>query len=760
MKSFFSTLHILLLCAFASVAQDYSIIQNTTGNSGSSIRGQKFNTSILGEGTGTPDESDKVYLTSFDLVYSTSGNEAPTLYIYSALPSDITSTDDGSGGTLVGQSTAVVDGVFPFTRYEFDYLPLSVGGNYYAVFRKDVDLEFGGSANVEGPYAGGKMLKNDAGALVENDFTDIRFKAEFYNEAPANTADVAVLKELYESTDGSNWTNTWDLEADPLTWYGVGWTEGRVTGINLSDNGLVGTIPASMAQLGELTSFNMRLNELTGSIPEEIGQLTKMHGINLSYNQLSGSIPGSIYDLSGMVVLSLEHNELEGSIPGSFTQLSSMEICRLSHNKLSGALPAGIAEMPVLATFDLSYNDFGFGSFENWVPNASIASLKYLPQNRIEREEIAFVGEPYTLSVTVSGENNLYEWKRNAVSLNTPSSNPDLTIENIEAGDYYCYITNSLIGDGSYISAQIHIVPNIDFSTEPNVTDESAYTVDVDFYTSGSGDYYYVLLNAGSEVPDPQQIQEGLDATGNAAWMSGSAALASGYNQINLVNLDPATQYEMFVLLMDSEMKSQKIARLTITTEDRIRFEEGFPQIQDIGQDYIQISSQTNRMGQLYMVGLEGGSTSPTAEQVKLGLDASDEVASVQLSGELLVGQSLLLTAEELEHGTAFDFYLVAEDEDGYLSEVGMLSVETILNSARPLLEYTVYPNPLVGTNMHFEGKEEFVHYSILDDQGRIIIDGEKSSKQKFDLSDLSPGVYLLQIHDQEKKMTFRVIKK
>ena len=26
---------------------------------------------------------------------------------------------------------------------------------------------------------------------------------------------------LYNATDGANWTNSWDLNADPTTWHGV-----------------------------------------------------------------------------------------------------------------------------------------------------------------------------------------------------------------------------------------------------------------------------------------------------------------------------------------------------------------------------------------------------------------------------------------------------------------------------------------------------------------------------------------------------------
>src|SRR5690606_25430630 len=51
--------------------------------------------------------------------------------------------------------------------------------------------------------------------------------------------DKQALIALYNATDGPNWTNTWDLNADISTWHGITVNnEGRVTEIILYDNNL------------------------------------------------------------------------------------------------------------------------------------------------------------------------------------------------------------------------------------------------------------------------------------------------------------------------------------------------------------------------------------------------------------------------------------------------------------------------------------------------------------------------------------------
>ena len=87
--------------------------------------------------------------------------------------------------------------------------------------------------------------------------------------------DSLALVELYDNTDGDNWTDNTNWKSAPIdTWYGVTVTGGRVTSLVLLNNNLVGSIPPQIENLTSLQYLLLYNNELTGSIPPEIGDLT------------------------------------------------------------------------------------------------------------------------------------------------------------------------------------------------------------------------------------------------------------------------------------------------------------------------------------------------------------------------------------------------------------------------------------------------------------------------------------------------------
>ena len=91
--------------------------------------------------------------------------------------------------------------------------------------------------------------------------------------------DRAALEELYNDTDGSNWTTStnWKTEELVSAWHGVTTdASGRVTGLFLRGNQLTGTIPAELGDLTRLTGLYLNDNELTGTIPPELENLTQL----------------------------------------------------------------------------------------------------------------------------------------------------------------------------------------------------------------------------------------------------------------------------------------------------------------------------------------------------------------------------------------------------------------------------------------------------------------------------------------------------
>lgn len=81
-------------------------------------------------------------------------------------------------------------------------------------------------------------------------------------------------------------------------------------------------------------------------------------------------------------------------------------------------------------------------------------------------------------------------------------------------------------------------------------------------------------------------------------------------------------------------------------------------------------------------------------------------------------------------------------------------------SKARLNLDLLFSPDPIVGVDLDYKGSEEFVHFSVLDEEGHVLIDEKKSSKQKPDLSELIPGIYYIVIHGEDRKLSFRFEKK
>ena len=142
---------------------------------------------------------------------------------------------------------------------------------------------------------------------------------------------------LLDSKDALGGSLNW--AALPMSdWDGVTMSDGRVTAIDLRDQGLDGTIPGALGRLSALTSLNLRSNaDLSGDIPGSLGDLSNLTVLNLHSNSHTGEIP----DLSGtsLVELYLPGNDLTGSVPAWLNTMTDMTELWLWGNSLSGAMP-------------------------------------------------------------------------------------------------------------------------------------------------------------------------------------------------------------------------------------------------------------------------------------------------------------------------------------------------------------------------------------------------------------------------------------
>ena len=140
-------------------------------------------------------------------------------------------------------------------------------------------------------------------------------------------------------TSGSTFSFDLVLPPQPSPWHGVTVTSGRVTALDLSDNGLAGTIPAAVGGFADLTSLDLSENPgLTGAIPAELGQLEALTSLDLGVlgvetdpGALTGAIPAALGRLTSLTHLDLSgHAGLTGSIPAALTRITGLTHLDLS----------------------------------------------------------------------------------------------------------------------------------------------------------------------------------------------------------------------------------------------------------------------------------------------------------------------------------------------------------------------------------------------------------------------------------------------
>ncbi len=264
--------------------------------------------------------------------------------------------------------------------------------------------------------------------------------------------------------------------------------------LNLGENQLDGTIPVSLGQLLNLEQLYLNGNQLTGTIPTELGSLTAMKWMNLGQNQLTGGIPSQLGNMSNLSYLYLDGNQLTGSIPVELGLITTLEWLNLGQNQLNGAIPVEIWQLTNLKLIYLNGNQFTgtipqdisltdlqwihlnsnqFSSLPDITAPANLyelffennqltfddleynmeiipaVSFVYSPQDSIGINQLFTknIADNFSYTLTTGGTQNNYQWFKDGNILTTQTT-ATLEINNlslVDAGKYYCEVTNSLV---------------------------------------------------------------------------------------------------------------------------------------------------------------------------------------------------------------------------------------------------------------------------------------------------------------------------
>ncbi|QHO14682.1 putative LRR receptor-like serine/threonine-protein kinase [Arachis hypogaea] len=283
----------------------------------------------------------------------------------------------------------------------------------------------------------------------------------------------------------SNWSTSSSSSSSLCNWVGVTCDlgNGRVKSLNLSNMGLVGTIPPQVGSLSFLEELDLKGNSFHGELPHELYQLQQLKLLNLSYNNFGGFILDSISNFSKLVyldcsssfskgsntilpvigqlqhlkVLRLDNNSLSGFIPPAISNLSSLEVISLGYNTLSGEIPVSLLNISSLRHFSAGYNNLNgtlpkelchqlpqlefllldFNQFEGTIP-ASIGNCTSLVLLSLSNN---FFTGPIPMEIE-----NLGKFEHLAVGFNDLSGPIPSKIFNISTLKYLYLSYNSLSG--------------------------------------------------------------------------------------------------------------------------------------------------------------------------------------------------------------------------------------------------------------------------------------------------------------------------
>ncbi len=165
---------------------------------------------------------------------------------------------------------------------------------------------------------------------------------------------------------------------------------------------------------------------------------------NWNSNEDLGNWFGVTVEGNRVTEIRLPNNGLSGDAPADINTMTGVRLINLSSNAIT-SIP-DFSNMTNIETVDVSNNILDFGHLE---PNVDIANFSYETQGEfgLARFDTIKVGENYTWSIDMGGENNSYSWSFKDVTISDSDSSAYL-IEDMDffkMGDYNVEVTNSLL---------------------------------------------------------------------------------------------------------------------------------------------------------------------------------------------------------------------------------------------------------------------------------------------------------------------------
>jgi Leucine-rich repeat (LRR) protein len=237
------------------------------------------------------------------------------------------------------------------------------------------------------------------------------------------TSEYIALYDLYNSTHGENWAwesasgSQWNFTGphNPCSeaWAGVRCSNSTddscsVTGIDLQNMNLTGTLPWSIGYLSNLTTLLLDGNYVSGTIPTEICLLAALERFDVYHNELEGTLLECFGSMTSLVELTLVNNMLSHSIPSSFGGMSSIQLLDLHMNSLNGTLPTSLACLSSLRSLWLYSNALSGPIGLSFVsPYWTDLRILEIDTNLFTAELPSYIGNWSSLTMFTAGWNSI-----------------------------------------------------------------------------------------------------------------------------------------------------------------------------------------------------------------------------------------------------------------------------------------------------------------------------------------------------------------
>ncbi len=185
-------------------------------------------------------------------------------------------------------------------------------------------------------------------------------------------ADAEVLRVLYEATGGGpDWTNSsgWLSDAALSEWHGVEIDSvGRVSALDLSENGLSGQLPDSLVELSVLASLDLSDNTLSGSLPDSLGKLSALARLDVSGNgDMAGRLPQS---LTALALDELRYSDTRLCVPDDAEFQAWLD--GIGQHEGSGRECPPTSQYDILAAIYEATNGPNWVNNDNWLTDAPL----------------------------------------------------------------------------------------------------------------------------------------------------------------------------------------------------------------------------------------------------------------------------------------------------------------------------------------------------------------------------------------------------